>query len=72
VEKRLKNIIMVTGAPALGTFILSYVLLPHFGIFGTGIGWLVAQSIVAIIIAPQIMKRLRYPEAYGSHVNGRG
>lgn len=59
VEKKLKTIILVTGATAFGTLVLSYFLLPHLGILGAGVGWLASQTVVALAIAPRLMKRLK-------------
>lgn len=59
VEKKLKTIILVTGATAFGTLVLSYFLLPHLGILGAGVGWLASQTIVALVLAPRLMKRLK-------------
>ena len=59
VEKRLKNVLLVTAAVALGTLIPSYLLLPHLNILGVGVAWLAAQTMVALVVAPRLMKRLR-------------
>ncbi len=57
VEKKLKNVVLVTGGIALGTLVLSYVLLPHLGILG--VGWLATQIGVALAVAPKLIKRLK-------------
>ncbi|MFC2009335.1 lipopolysaccharide biosynthesis protein [Chloroflexota bacterium] len=59
VEKKLKTIIVITGILALGTLISSYLLLLRLDIFGVGVGWLATQSIVALVVAPKLRKRLK-------------
>ena len=59
VEKKLKNILLITGAIAFVTLILSYLLLPWLGIVGAGVGWLAAQTAVALVVAPKLAKRLK-------------
>ena len=59
VEKKLGDIIWVTGSIALGTLVLSYILLPHLGIVGAGVGWLGAQTGVALAVGPRLVKRLK-------------
>ena len=50
VEKKLKEIILITGAMAFGVLLLSYLLLPCLDILGAGVGWLASQTIVAIVL----------------------
>lgn len=54
VEKKVKDILLVTGAIAFGTLFLSHLFLPWLGILGAGAWWLVAQSFVALAIAPKL------------------
>jgi len=54
VKQKLREIILVTGAIAFGTLILSYLLLPYMGILGAGVGWLASQMIVAIVLLPRL------------------
>ncbi len=58
-EKRLKEIIFITAAIAFGTLLISYLLLPWFAILGTGMGWLMTSSVVALAITPRLVKRLK-------------
>lgn len=60
VERRLKNIILVTAGVSLGTLILSYVLIPPLGILGPGIAWMASHSLVAVAVLPSIIKLLYY------------
>lgn len=59
VEKRLKSIVMTAAALAFGTLSLSYLLLPHLGILAPGVAWLAAQTGVALIVLPGLLRRLR-------------
>lgn len=59
VEKNHKSIIAITGAIAGSTLVTSYVLLPLLGIMGIGVGWLAAQTVTALVVAPKLLKRLR-------------
>lgn len=58
VEKRIEEIIFISSAIALGTLVLSYLLLPHLGIPGAGIGWLTSQTMVALVVFPRLKKKL--------------
>ena len=59
VEKRLKEIILITGAMAIGTLTSSYFLLPYLGILGAGTGWLATQTAVALVLVPKLVRRLK-------------
>lgn len=59
VEKKLKDIILVAVSVALGTLILSYILVPHLGIFGAGVGWLTTHILIAIVIVPRLLRRMK-------------
>jgi len=59
VKKRLKDILLITTAIAMGTLALSYALLPHLGILGAGVGWLASHSLVALALLPKIGKFAR-------------
>ena len=54
VQKRLKDIVLVTGCVAVGTLAISYFLLPQMGIWGAGVGWLATQSLVALALLPKL------------------
>ncbi len=57
VEKKLKIIIGLTAFVATVTLGLTYFLLPHMGINGAGIAWLISQGIVALVIVASWFKR---------------
>jgi O-antigen/teichoic acid export membrane protein len=61
VEARLKSLVLVPGVIAGVTLVLSYILLPHFGILGAGIGWLVTQSAVAFFTTTRLVQRIKHP-----------
>ncbi len=57
VEKKLRIIIGLTAFIAVATLGLTYFLLPHMGINGAGIAWLISQGIVALVIVASWFKR---------------
>jgi O-antigen/teichoic acid export membrane protein len=59
VKKRLKDIVLVAAAVAVGTLGLSYALIPHLGILSPGVGWLVAHTVVALAVLPRLRSSLR-------------
>jgi O-antigen/teichoic acid export membrane protein len=50
VQKEMKSVVLMTGFTSIITLALSYVLLPRIGLLGAGIGWLGANSAVALCI----------------------
>jgi len=56
VERKLKEILFLTGGIALGTLVISYLLLPRIGILGGGVGWLASQTTVAFLLLPRLRK----------------
>jgi len=56
VQKRMKDVISLSAFIAAITMVLSFVLLPRMGIVGAGIGWLIPQVIVAIVITPRLLR----------------
>jgi O-antigen/teichoic acid export membrane protein len=68
VKKSLMNIILLSAGIALGSLVLGYLLIPPFGIMGPGIGYLVANTLAALIALTSIVKLLR---AEPSQVLGR-
>ena len=46
----MKSVILMTGFISIVTLGLSYVLIPHMGLLAAGIGWLSANSAVALFI----------------------
>ena len=69
VEERLKSLILITGVIALGTLVLSYILLPHLGILGVGVSWLATQTAPVFFTAPRLVHKIRHP---GSPLNITG
>lgn len=59
VEKRLKGVLLLTAFVAIVTLGLSYVLLPRMSLAGTGIAWLTAQGVPAVIILAGWIRRRR-------------
>jgi len=57
VEERLKIIVGLGAFTGVVTLLLSYLLLPHMGINGIGIAWLISQGIIALWIAVGWLKR---------------
>jgi O-antigen/teichoic acid export membrane protein len=57
VEKRLKVIVSLTAFVAVVTLGLTYLLLPHMGINGAGIAWLISQLVIALVIITNWLKR---------------
>lgn len=62
VEEKLKSLILVTGIIALVTLVLSYILLPYFGILGAGISWLATQTAVTFFTVPRLVQKIRRSE----------
>jgi O-antigen/teichoic acid export membrane protein len=62
VKKRLKDIVLVAAAVAAGTLGLSYALIPHMGVLGPGVGWLVTHTLVALAVLPRLRGSLRPAE----------
>lgn len=48
----------------VATLGMSYLLLPGYGIVGAGISWLVAQSVVSLLVAPRLF-RMKAADASG-------
>ncbi|MCL0079864.1 polysaccharide biosynthesis C-terminal domain-containing protein [Dehalococcoidia bacterium] len=57
VEKKLKVIVSLTALAAIVTLGLAYLLLPHMGINGAGIAWLVSQAVIALVIVASWLKK---------------
>jgi O-antigen/teichoic acid export membrane protein len=57
VEKKLKVIVSLTALVAVVTLGLTYLLLPHMGINGAGIAWLISQAVIALVIMASWLKR---------------
>ncbi len=56
VQKRFRDILLVTGCVAIGTLIPSYFLLPHLGILGAGVAWLATHSLIATALITKLRK----------------
>ncbi|MFC1950547.1 lipopolysaccharide biosynthesis protein [Chloroflexota bacterium] len=59
VRKRRRDIILIFATVAIGTLALSYLLLPHLGIFGVGVSWLASHSLVALALLPKFRTTLK-------------
>jgi O-antigen/teichoic acid export membrane protein len=68
VEKKLKDIILMSISVALGTLILSYILIPHLGIYGAGVGWLTTHALIALVVVPKLLRRLKAPSSISSTI----
>lgn len=66
VEKKLKDIIFMSVSVALGTLILSYILIPHLGIYGAGVGWLTTHVLIALVVVPKLLRMLKAPSSISS------
>lgn len=58
VEKKQLAIITVPGALCILTLSLAYMLVPHLGILGAGVGFLAAQTVVAAVLFPRLLTRI--------------
>ena len=58
-SNNLKGIILLSAGITLSSLILSYLLIPHFGIMGPGIGWLVSNILAMCAVLPIIIKLIR-------------
>jgi len=60
IRARSRDILMVQAAAAVLTLALSGLLLDHMGIAGVTLAWLIAQSLVALVVVPtQLLPILR-------------
>ena len=50
VQMRMKSVILITALIAVLTLGMTYALIPQFGFIGVGIGWTLAQVIMAVLI----------------------
>ena len=62
VRKSLKDVILLAAGPAVGTLAFSFVLIPHLGIQGPAVAWLVSQTLVALVVLPRLIKVLKSTE----------
>lgn len=58
VQKRMKPVILVAALIAVLVLGIIYALMPQFGLIGVGIGWTLAQVIVAVLIGGTILPRI--------------
>ncbi len=56
VQKQMRNVIALNAFTAFATMALSYLLLPRMGIMGAGIGWLVPQTVVAVVSVGTLLR----------------
>ena len=59
VQNQPGRIVLVQGLLSGLMLGLSYVLLPRIGITGVGVAWLASQTIIAIVLLPTLLRRLR-------------
>jgi O-antigen/teichoic acid export membrane protein len=59
VQHRLKALVLVPAAIAVGTLVLSYALARPLGILGPAVAWTAIHSAVALAVLPGILKMLR-------------
>ncbi|HEY3723881.1 MAG TPA: phosphotransferase [Acidimicrobiia bacterium] len=50
VQRRMRAVVVVTAAMAVSVMGLSIILLDRYGLTGVGVAWLVAQSVIAIVL----------------------
>ena len=76
VQKRMRSVVGLSAFIAVVTLALSFLLLPRMGIVGVGIGWLIPQTVVAIVVTPALYRwrqhTLPQPEGQGSPVYEKG
>jgi O-antigen/teichoic acid export membrane protein len=63
VQHRLKPLVLVPAAIAVGTLVLGYALARPLGILGPAVAWLALQSAVALAVLPSILKIIRSGQA---------
>ena len=59
VQKKMKKVMSFTALLAVGTLALSAVLMPHMGIIGVGVAWLVSQTVVALLALGSLVRLAR-------------
>jgi O-antigen/teichoic acid export membrane protein len=65
IEKQMAPIVALSALIAVGTLGLSHLLIPRLGLESTGLGWLVSQTVVAILVGLSLVKRRWYDR--GTH-----
>jgi len=63
VRKKLRDVIIVAAAIAVGTLGLSYILIPHLGIISPAVAWLISQSLVALFVLPRFIRIFKETQA---------
>ena len=56
VQKRIKPLIYISALVSISTIVLSYLLMNWIGLIGVGIAWLSAQTIVALVVGPLMLR----------------
>jgi O-antigen/teichoic acid export membrane protein len=51
VQNRIWSVVFVYGANAVMVLGLSVLFLPHFGITGVGLAWVISQTSIALVLA---------------------
>jgi O-antigen/teichoic acid export membrane protein len=59
VERRIRELIALTGLIALAVLVGSYIIMPVKGIVGVGYIWLVAQGVLSIYVI-LVMRQFKY------------
>ena len=72
VREKLRNIVVLSVGVAVGTLLLSFLLLESQGIIGPAIAWLVSNSVAAVIVLPSIVKLLRSDSGGDTKESGLG
>ena len=60
VQKRMKGVIVLSACIAIATLAMNAILLPRMGIIGAGLGWLIAQSLVAVVVVYRFRRELSH------------
>lgn len=61
VQRRMRAVVLVTGAMSISVMGLSVVLLDRYGLTGVGVAWLLAQSLIAIALLLTELRALWLP-----------
>lgn len=69
VRQRMLELVLIQAALCIGSIILSFMLLPRYGITGIGYAWLATQTVVACTLIMTQFSGLMRPEPSSHEVN---
>lgn len=71
IQQRLHQIILLSGAAAVGTLLITFVLVERLGILAAGVGLLATHTLIALALLPRIVQLVRAPAEQQVEVSHR-